>query len=98
VNASVNTMGFAQNEENDQFEIKLYYSVDLVTPSGDTLNHIFDDSLYAAETEEFMDLILEAQLEIDSALGEGIYKLIFNVQDEYSQQSKSVGVDFNLSK
>ena len=98
VNASVNTMGFAQNEENDQYTIKLYYFVDLVTPSDDTLNQIFDDSLHASETEEFMDVILEAQLEIDAALGEGIYKLIFNVKDEYSQQRRSVGVDFNLSK
>ena len=98
VNASVSALGFAQEENDDQYSIKLSYFVDMVTPAADTLREIYDDFLDADDEEEFMDVILEAQLEIDSSFGEGTYKLIFNVKDEYSQQTRSVSVDFNLGK
>jgi hypothetical protein len=98
VNSSVNVKGFAQIEKNDEYLINLSYTVDLVTPNQDSLFSIYNESLEEKDTEEFMDVILEAQIDIDSTFGAGNYQLIYNVTDEYSKQIKSIEVDFNLSK
>ncbi len=98
VNASVYAKGFAQNEKNDKFEIKLSYSVDLVTAELDTMISIYSDNVNENSSEEFIDLPLEAQIEFDSSFTEGNYKLIFNVKDELSNQTKSIEVNFDLTK
>jgi hypothetical protein len=98
VNASIKAMGFKQLEVDDAYSANLSYFVDIVTPDEDSLKNIFSNEASAKENEEIMDLILEAQIEIDSTFGEGNYKLIFNVTDDLSTQSKSISVAFNLTK
>ena len=98
VNASVSAKGFSQKEENDNFNLNLSYSVDLVTPNSDTMASVYNEVVNETDIEEFMDFILEAQIEIESTFGQGEYILIFNVKDELSGQKKSMDVDFNLSK
>jgi hypothetical protein len=98
VNATVNVKGFLQREIEDSYRLKLSYSVDLVTPESDSLTSIFNDVVEETNDEEIVDLPLEAQLEIDSAFTEGVYSLFFNVKDEYSNQYKSVKVNFDLLK
>jgi hypothetical protein len=78
--------------------MKLSYSVDLVTPESDSLNSIFNDVIEEINDEEIVDIALEAQIEIDSTFSEGIYVLLFNVKDEFSNQTKSIKVNFNLMK
>ncbi len=70
--------------------MNLSYSVDLVTPNSDTLVSVYNEIVNETDTEEFMDFILEAQIEIESTFGQGDYKLIFNVKDELSGQKKSI--------
>lgn len=98
VNASVGARGFSQKEEDDNYTVNLSYSVDLVTPSSDTLASVYNEIVDETDTEKFMDFILEAQIEIESTFGQGDYTLIFNVKDELSGQKKSMTVDFKLSK
>ena len=98
VNASVIVQGFKQKEIGDDYSIFLSYSVDLITPGKDSIMSAYNDSIEETSYEEFMDFILEAQLEVDNKFGEGDYKTIFNVKDEYSGQVKSIAVDFKLSK
>ena len=98
VNGSVNATGFQQNEVNDNFKIKLSYSVDIITADSDTLFSIYDDIIDEGFDEELMDFILEAQIEIDFSFGEGDYKLVFHVKDEFSNQTKSIEVGINLTK
>jgi hypothetical protein len=98
VNATVNAKGFLQKEVEDIFQIKLSYSVDLVTPESDSINSIFNDVIEEINDEEIVDMALEAQIEIDSTFSEGIYVLLFNVKDEFSNQTKSIKVNFNLMK
>lgn len=98
INASVSAKGFAQKEEDDNFNVNLSYSVDLVTTNSDTMVAVFNETVNETDTEEFMDFILEAQIEIESTFGSGNYKLIFNVKDELSGQRKNLAVDFNLHK
>lgn len=97
VNASIKAMGFQVEEEDGNYFSKLSYSVDLIT-QYDSLVAIYNDRIDKNGTEEILDVMLEAQIEIDSTFEEGDYKLIFNVSDELSKQTKSLSVDFNLSK
>jgi hypothetical protein len=96
--ASVSAKGFAQEEKEDSFSIHLSYSVDLVTAEADSLISIYSDNVDSNDSEEFIDLPLEAQIEIDSSFAEGSYKLVFNVKDEISNQIKSIEVKFDLTE
>lgn len=98
VNASVKSKGFKQLEQDDKFEAKINYLVDIITPQSDTIVNIYSDKINLKETEEILDIILEAQIEIDSSFGQGDYKLIFNVTDELSTQADTISVAFNLMK
>lgn len=98
VNATVRAKGFNQVEREDVLIFRLSYSVDVITTENDTIKSIFEDWVEEESSEEFIDAQIEAQVEIDSSLGVGDYKLIFHVKDELFDQSKSITVDFNLSK
>ncbi|MCP5062114.1 MAG: hypothetical protein GY936_06585 [Ignavibacteriae bacterium] len=97
VNASVNAKGFEQNEYNENFDIKLFFTVDLITPEKDTLKNIFSDSLASNQKIEFIDVPIEAQIELDTTFSVGNYKLVFEVIDKYSKQEKTTEVSFNLT-
>lgn len=96
INATVNAKGFLQKEFEDTYQLKLSYSVDLVTPESDSLISIYSDIIEEMSDEELIDIPLEAQIEIDSTFTEGKYSLVFNVKDEFSNQFKSVKINFNL--
>jgi hypothetical protein len=98
INASVKAEGFLQKEIEDGYQLHISYNVDLVTPQNDSLVSVYSNSVNETDPEEFMDFILEAQLEVDNNFGDGLYKVVFNVIDEYSKQTKTLSVDFNLSK
>ena len=98
VNASVKAMGFAQSESEEYYLTNLTYSVDLIDSELDTLDAIFSDEITENSVEELSDIILEAQLEIDSSFSAGNYKLIFHVLDVLSNQEEMIVVDFDLSK
>lgn len=98
VNSTVYAKGFDYQERDDIFVAKLSYSVDLITAKSDTIFSIFDDWYEEESPEEFVDLSLDAQIEIDSSFTQGLYHLVFNVKDEFSNQKKSISVQFNLSK
>lgn len=98
VNATVYAKGFLQKEIKDSYRLKLSYSVDLVTPESDSLTSIFNDIIEEINDEELIDIPLEAQIEIDSTFSVGIYSLFFYVKDEFSNQNKSVKVNFNIVK
>ena len=82
----------------DNYHNHIYFTVDLISPLSDTLKSIFNDTVSQSNSEEILDTMLEAQIEIDSTFGIGDYKLIFNVTDVLSKQTKSLSLDFNLSK
>ena len=64
----------------------------------DTLFSVYTDKVEESFNEELIDFILEAQIEIDYSFGKGEYEVIFNVKDEFSNQTKSISVKFNLAK
>lgn len=96
VNASIKAVGFLVEEE-ELYSAKLSFSVDLIS-NKDSLPSIFNDQIDESSGEEILDLMLDAQIEIDSTFAEGDYKLLFHVTDILSNQNDTISVAFNLSK
>ena len=108
LNASARIKGFTQQEsEDDKFETKvlmdiftakLSYSINIITPASDTLTNIDYGLIDELSEEEMVDLVLETQIEIDSAFAVGKYKLVFIVDDNLSQRTVSSEKEFELTK
>ncbi len=98
LNASVNVIGFHQEEdENGRFSARLSYSFHLVTPESDTLFEADYGYIDRQEDEELIDIQIESQLEIDSSYIPGLYKIIYEITDDYNQQTISADADFELT-
>lgn len=100
VNAIINVKGFGQKENNDSglFEASLSFSTDLLTPEGKTFENIFSDDVNSSSAEEIMDIPLEAQFGLDSTYSLGKYSVIFNIEDNFSRESITSSVDFELKE
>ncbi len=84
--------------KEDLYHCHIYYSVDLVTNSLDTLKAIYSEEVHKESEEELSDIMLEAQIEIDSTFKEGNYKLFFNVKDKNSNAADTISITFDLTK
>jgi hypothetical protein len=82
----------------DVYTAKISYSIDLITPPGDTLSNVDYGLIDKISEEEMMDLPVETQIEMDSSFAVGKYKIVFIVDDNLSQRSVSSEKEFSLSK
>jgi hypothetical protein len=98
LNASCRVKGFTQNENSDEYVVKLSYTVDLATPDGNGIEGIVEGLIDEKSKERFSDLHIETQLQIDESYPAGKYKIIFNVSDDFSQKKKSIEKEFELTK
>lgn len=97
VNATINVKGFLKKEVGEDFSASLNYSVDLIGPDSLEIENIFIDSKEATSSE-LVDVQLEAQFELDYNSPEGLYKITFNVTDNYSGDLASAEAKFELKK
>lgn len=86
LNASVIVSGFEQQEIDEKYFTKLSYTIDIVTPAGDTLFNADDGVIDEENEEEIMDLSIETQIEFDSTFSKGKYILIYKVEDNFKPQ------------
>ncbi|HEX2866706.1 MAG TPA: hypothetical protein VHO03_06670 [Ignavibacteriales bacterium] len=98
VTATVRVKGFGEEIQDKTHKAKLAYSVDLVTPQGKTLNSFVEDTTKYDQQEEFIDLPVEAQMELDSTFTTGRYKVIFHVKDLLSGREVNADKEFDLTK
>jgi hypothetical protein len=99
VNAMINVKGFEQREGNgDTFEASIFYSSDIKTPDGKTVENLYSDKINISAEEEIIDIPLEVQFELDSTYSFGKYAIIFNITDNYSQNSITGSVEFDLTE
>lgn len=100
VNATVNVRGYEQREnpDDENFTVKLSYSVDIITPSGEKIENIYADKIDLTKHEEIMDIPVETQFNLDRTYAPGKYELIFNIKDNYSDRETSSKTTFDLSK
>ncbi len=99
VNAMINVKGFEQREgSGDTFEASISYSADIKTPDGKTVENLYSDEIIISAEEEIVDIPLEVQFELDSTYSFGKYTIIFNITDDYSQNSITGSVEFDLTE
>ncbi len=98
VNAQVNVKGFDEKEIEDTFYASITYSVDLILPNNKKIEKIFNNTEEVTKEEEITDIPLEVQFELDSTYTEGKYKLLFNIRDNFSEQTTEVSVEFDLTE
>lgn len=97
VNASTQVKGFVQIEENEIYKSSISFSVDLITPEGDTIAGLITRVEDLSNKEKILDTAIEAQFELDSTYSAGKYGLIFNVSDVNSEGTASVTAVFELT-
>lgn len=96
VNATVVARGFQQNEVDNTYSASLKYTVDIITPD-DTIKNADQGLMEEDNDEEFLDLMLETQVELNSGFPEGEYQLIFFVEDTFSKTKDTSYARFNLT-
>jgi len=98
VNAQVNVKGFNEKEIEDTFYASITYSVDLILPDDKKIENIFNNNEEVTKEEEIIDVQLEVQFDLDSTYTVGKYKLLFNIQDNFSEQTADAFVEFDLTE
>ena len=98
LNSTVRVKGLTFKEDNKKFLTSMDFTVDLVTPKGDTVKSIFKGTDKRENMEKVSDLPLEAQVNLDSTYKAGKYKVIFNIKDNFSDQKATVEKEFEISK
>ena len=99
VNAVVYVKGFESKKNTDEtYEASLSFTADLITPSGEKTENIFSDNLKKIQQEEFTDLPLELQFELDSTYPLGKYKLFFHIKDNFTNKKVDSSVEFDLTE
>ncbi len=90
LNGSVRVKGLRQEKNKDQYIAKLSYSIDLITPAGDTLKNAYDGIKDVNKKEEISDVPIEVQIELDSTFAKGKYVVHYFVRDDLSSQSAEI--------
>ena len=98
VNAQVNVKGFNEKEIEGTFYVSITYSVDLILPDDKKIENIFNNTEEVTKEEEIIDVQLEVQFELDSNYTDGKYKLLFNIRDNFSEQTADAFVEFDLTE
>jgi len=100
VDATINVKGFDQKEnaQADTYTASLSYSVDLLKPDGKTIEKIFSDEVNKTQNEKIIDLQLEVQFELDSTYPLGKYKLLFHINDNFTNNKIDNSVEFDLTE
>jgi hypothetical protein len=98
VQASIQVKGFTQEKEKDTYIVKMFYSVDLLKPNGNLVKGVVKDTIDEENTEEFMDLPVNVQFELDSTYALGKYKVIYNIRDAFSNQQIKTEKELELTK
>ncbi len=98
VNAPVNVKGFNQKKIEDTFYASITYSVDLILPGDKKIENIFNNTKEVTKEEAILDVQLEVQFDLDSTYTKGKYKLLFNIRDNFSEQTTEASVEFDLAE
>jgi hypothetical protein len=98
VDATTRVKGFKQNENNNKYTARIGYTIDLVKPNGDTVKSVLSKTEDKVNDEEFMDVPVDVQFDLDSTYADGEYKVIFNIKDAETGNTGSASASFKLEK
>lgn len=98
LNARTMVKGFKVGEVNKSFIASLSYSVDLIMPDS-TVKANFDSGIIKKEEkEEFGEVEISIQKQLDTSYKPGKYKVVFSVTDEAAKKSLKIEKDFDLTE
>ena len=89
--------GFKVEKGENKFSARLLYSVDLILPDGTVKKDLDKGIVKKEEKEEFAEIEITYQKELDKSYKLGKYKIVFNVTDDLTKQQLKVEKDFELS-
>jgi len=90
--------GFKLEESNSLFTSRLLYSVDLVLPDGKVKKGFASGIAKKEEREEFTEMEISIQQQMDSTFAVGKYKVVFNVTDDIAKKQLKIEKEFDLSE
>ncbi|MBU2506441.1 MAG: hypothetical protein KJ799_06930 [Bacteroidetes bacterium] len=90
INSSANVKGIKHIQSEDEFSIQLSYHINLINPEFDTLEYADFGKIEKTNSEQFLDIPIESQIELNGTFPLGEYKIVFSVFDENSKQSVSI--------
>jgi hypothetical protein len=97
LNARTMVKGFMVGEVNKKFIANLSYSVDLIMPDS-TVKSNFDSGIVRKEeNEEFGEIEISIQKQLDTSYKLGKYKVVFNVTDNSAKKNLKIEKDFDLT-
>lgn len=97
LNSTVRVKGVTEEQDGDIYRVQLSYTIDLAGPNGLLQKNIDTGELKEANNEEFTDVGLESQIELDSTYTAGKYKILFNIKDDISGQTAKAEKEFELT-
>jgi hypothetical protein len=98
VNISTKVKGFMEEENNGKFKMSLFYTIDLVTPTGKTITGITSRAEDKIDKEKLPDFILDSQFNLDTTYVPGKYKAIINIRDVITGKTATATGTFDLTK
>ncbi len=98
VDATARVSGFLQNEKDGMYSATLGYSIDLVTPKGDTVKSMINKIMDKTNKEKISEIPIEIQFDLDSTFAKGNYKLIFNIKDVLSDRTAAASAGFTVGE
>lgn len=90
--------GFKVTKTADVYSAQLNYSADLTLPDGTVKKDVASGAIKKEEKEEFSEIEISVQKELDASYPLGKYKVVFNVIDELTKQQLRIEKEFELSK
>lgn len=96
VNATVRVKGFTQLKDDENYSASVAYRVDLINPDSTIRKDVYKFVQEAKEKEPINDIPLDVQFSLDSTYMAGNYTLIYNIEDENSDNKLEVKVNFDL--
>ncbi len=97
LDAQTMAKGFKVEKANGSFSARLSYSVDLVMPDGKVKTGIDSAVVAKEDKEEFTEMEIQVQKQLDSSYPLGKYKVVINVTDELTKKKLKIEKDFDLS-
>ena len=86
LNNSFTVKGFVIKEDDKNLLASLIYYINLITPEADTIKSIDYGNISEISDTELSLINIESQIELDKNFSPGEYKLVFFVEDNFSNQ------------
>lgn len=85
INIPVIVKGYSENRDGESYVRKVMFSVDLVTPSGETVPKVFEELDTATEDESKPDTRMDVQINLMNAEA-GEYTAKITVTDQFNNK------------